>query len=286
MLLKAGMHPPLTRPAFLYTGFMSFKPDRFRFRPSTQMSLREWLFALPSIDHKPEKRYKSKNILHMIRDIDVFVSHLGSETAEGTLARVSSDITKTFTKPWQQLPAVLKRDIENAPPCAIPEVHMFALLVYSYELYEDYASDEPETSCPYQLYSELNRVCRECGHSDAIEGECKREWTLFKPFLVHLDAAIRVLQPVECVLFRGMSRNSKTYHYPIGTQGAWGGCLSCSSERMQGALFVSKENQLHATDGSFFMILSDQARPMYHLSRSSPGTLQTSTALFKLSLFH
>ena len=270
---RAGQpHVPTHGPSSLHQppqrAFRTFEPAHFRFGNSIpEVPLQEWLIALPLADHKPQKRFKAQHLSHMITEVNGLVAGLQGESKEEALARVSADIRKTYTTLWQQLPAVLKRDIYNAPAHGIPAVHLFALLVYSYELYEDFDSKSPKESCPFQLYKEANRVCRQCGHCKSIEGELKKEWVLFQPFLMHVDAAVRVLPPVESIVFRGMSRGSETHHYPMGSQGSWGGFLSASSDRLQGATFVSKEDQLQADDGSFFMILSDQARPMYHLSR-------------------
>ena len=56
------------------------------------------------------------------------------------------------------------------------------------------------------------------------------------------------------------------FRYQAGTCGSWGGCTSASSDRTQAAQFVSRDQALQATKGCYFMILSDQARPMYPFS--------------------
>ena len=182
-------------------------------------------------------------------------------------ARVSARVEAAYRKTHQPVPAQLQRDVTAMPLARIPPADALALLAYSYELYEDYQSPDPQQSRPFQLYKEFNALCRTYGHCEAPGAELEAEWGLFLPFAVHPDHAIAALPSVAAVLYRGMSRGSEAHGYPLGTRGAWGGCLSCSSDRQQGIQFVNKDRQLQSQEGSFFMILSDHARPIVHVSQ-------------------
>ena len=133
----------------------------------------------------------------------------------------------------------------------------------SVELYDD---ESAQRSCHFQLYKELNRVCRQYAHAEAPPAELLQEWGLFQPFAFHLDAAIRALPKATVVLYRGGGYAIDAEGYELGRTGSWGGCLSASSDRLQAVAFVSKEDALKAAKGCYFIILSDEARPMYHVS--------------------
>ena len=241
--------------------FHTFHPERFRFPSPPPVAVQEWLVRLPAADHRPEKRFAAGPIADMVARLEAFVTGLASEAESVTLKRVEGVCGR-----YHQ-PAALRQCIARAPVSRVLPEHLFALVAYSFELYEDFASERPEVSCEFQIYREFNTMCRTYGHCRLIDEGIQREWELFLPFTARLDAAIRALPPIEAVLFRGMGYGTATHQYSVGSRGSWGGCLSASSDRLQAATFVSKDSQLHAKDGSFFMVLSDQARPIFHLSR-------------------
>ena len=61
----------------------------------------------------------------------------------------------------------------------------------------------------------------------------------------------------------------EAYEYPPGLTGAWAGVISASSDREQAVHFIDMGGKtgLHATVGSYFVILSDEARPVYYISQ-------------------
>ena len=92
------------------------------------------------------------------------------------------------------------------------------------------------------------------------------EWERFKPFASHLNAAIEALPRVSTALYRGGTHEIQATTYPLGALGSWGGCVSASSDRRQALSFVDAAGALQARQGCYFLIISDEARPMYHLS--------------------
>ena len=93
-----------------------------------------------------------------------------------------------------------------------------------------------------------------------------QDWGLFRPFALHFDRALQRLPRVSTVLYRGLTRCMDPNEYRMGATGSFGGVTSASIDRRQAAAFLSKADELKAAQGSFLMILSDVACPIYHLS--------------------
>eukprot|EP00667_Euglena_gracilis_P000249 EG_transcript_249 len=210
-------------------GFSTFQPARFRFRGTPEVTVKEWLTALPAKDTK--QRF-SANILRAL-----------TQKVEATLAERRAHWAKTLT-----------------------EAQAWALFVYSAELFEDYENPTPRVHCTHQLYSTFNAICRLYGQCLEATEEIRGEWELFRHFAHHFDLAIRALPTVRAVLYRGMGFKGETHDYPLGKRGAWGGCTSASSAPREAARFISRTRGEVAASGSFFMILSDEARCISHLS--------------------
>jgi len=75
------------------------------------------------------------------------------------------------------------------------------------------------------------------------------------------------------MLYRGAGYSISDDAFPCNIRGSWGGFVSASSDRRQAVGFLNRDTGLHATKGSYFLILSDQARPLYHLSEF-PGEME------------
>ena len=243
--------PDATKPQF-----QGFRSAPFRFEQATTQSVREWLFELADRDGK--RRFKASQLHASLESMEENIKTLPMD-APALLER----IRRKNEENNRQFPEKLEEDITQAPLPALPKDGVLAILTYTLNLYEDEANEVPSQ---FQIYGEFNAICREYSHAAHRTEDMEREWELFYPLGYHLDRAIRQLPSVSMVLYRGGSYNINTQEYMVGAKGSWGGCISASSDRLQAATFVSKESQLRAAMGCYYMILSDCARPIYHYS--------------------
>ena len=248
--------------------FCTLFADRFRFTTGDvpAQDIKCWLRHLPLRDHCAPRRFAKVHIEHLIASVETQVHDIALDAAATRKGKVLDRVRRAYAANRRAMPQKLVQDIEALPIGDTLPIDAFVLLTYSFELHEDFANANPTKSCPFQIYKEFNRMCRQYGQCAGPSPALAAEWALFLPFTLHLDRAIRALPRVPTVLYRGVQRGTETHRFPVGATGSFGGCLSASSDRHRGAAFVSKDSQLHADNGSFFMILSDQARPMYHLS--------------------
>ena len=236
-------------------GFLNFQARRFWSEQLQVGTLEDWLRVLPQQD--PRGRFSLKQIEGLFQE---FAARRNKKPLPAEVLKK----VQAMQPPGSSLPQRLEDSIRVLPVKALEPAHIQALLSYSVELYEE----DGTTPCKYQLYSEFNRVCREMGHAETPSPELLQDWELFRPFYFFLNAAIRALPKVAAVLFRGSSRGQDPTAYPLGGVGAWGGAVSATSDRRQAVAFVDivEKSGLKAKAGSFFMLLSDEARPMYHIS--------------------
>jgi len=257
---RGRLGPPPSTASALPTGFVGFKASRFDLDGATKQPLRQWLAELPLRD--PRRRFTTESVLSLLDRLEAKVRE--AKEADGwyqphsILERVVAANLKQHT----DLPPTLKEDIIRIPLTPLSDEHTLALLLYSAELY-DQVTEQP---CPNQLYRELNRVCRECGHIESVSADLQADWELFSPFAAHLQAAVHALPPVPMVLYRGAGYSIDSNDYPCNTRGSWGGFVSASSDRWQAVGFVSRDTGLQSVSGSYFLIITDQARPIYQLS--------------------
>ena len=234
-------------------GFLSFKADRFKFVDCRPEPLQEWLSRLPQSD--PHGRFTDHQINALLDK--------WSESQPKSRDAVLEAVRQHAAKEGIPLATKIEQDILAMPEEVVEPEHCLALLAYSVELYED---KENKMACKHQIYKEFNTVCREYAHVDTPSDSLLEAWEFFKPFAFHLNAAIKALPTVCTVLYRGGGYFIDTAAYPLGYSGSWGGCISASSDRHQAVNFVSSNDALKATKGCYFIILSDEARPMYNLS--------------------
>ena len=262
--LSAPGDLPIPRPEGDPPTFESYHADRFSpdaLAAGTPMPLGAWVWELPDLD--PRRRFTRAQVQGLIPMLDLRAEEVVRETEAPSDGWVLSCVREAYAKHGQRLPKNLEPGILALDVCRISLEHAWALLLYSVELYD--ADGGP---APSQIHREFNLVCRRYGFCDTPDAELQREWGLFRTFAFHLDAAIRSLPSAPRVLYRGMTHSVSSHHYPVRTRGALGGCISASSDHAQAAGFVIKESALEkAPGGSFFMILSDEARPMFHLSQ-------------------
>jgi len=243
------------------TSFIGFRASRFDFSGGAHryQTLREWLLRLPVVD--PKRRFGAGSLRQLLDRMEAKMVKL---TQHGDWYQPQSVLSRVVTaklRKHEDLPDTLRDDIQQFAPIPLSDEHTLALLLYSAELYD--VAGKP---CRFQLYSELNRICREYGHADDIGAELRADWELFKPFAAHLQAAVLALPPVPMMLYRGAGYSINADAFPCNIRGSWGGFVSASSDRRQAVGFLNRDTGLHATKGSYFLILSDQARPLYHLS--------------------
>eukprot|EP00669_Euglena_mutabilis_P014036 TRINITY_DN905_c0_g1_i2.p1 TRINITY_DN905_c0_g1~~TRINITY_DN905_c0_g1_i2.p1 ORF type:complete len:797 (+),score=89.75 TRINITY_DN905_c0_g1_i2:274-2664(+) len=245
------------------SGFTTFKSERFRsISASSTCPIRQWLNYLPQRDS--HKRFSGPALKSLILRLERRLEEMRDPdwyTPQAILERV----IQANAREGRDVPQKLRDDILACPLTPLPDDQTLALLLYSAELYADEASVPPQ-SAPFQLYSELNRICREYAHADSPDANLKADWELFRPFAAHLQAAISALPQVQTTLYRGASYAIDAEVFRCGVRGSWGGLVSASSDRRQAVSFVSREAGLQSSDGSYFIITADAARPIYHLS--------------------
>ena len=238
--------------------FATFDPQRLHPGADTPPPLQEWLLGLPA--HDPQRRFCAAQLQGLLESVQ---ATLRTRLAQGpwTVQGVLELVEDSFRRRGLPMPPKVRQDVLALPPPPdLPEQHWLALLLYSAELY-----DADRRPARHQIYAEFNRVCRAYGACAAPGPDLEADWALFRPFAHHLDAVIQRLPAVPMVLFRGGPRALDTATYASGAQGAWGGCLSASSDRLQAASFAGPEG-LQAPSGCYFMILSDAARLVYPYS--------------------
>jgi len=245
------------------SGFTTFKSERFRsISASSMCPIRQWLNYLPQRDS--HKRFSGPALKSLILRLERRLEEMRDPdwyTPQAILERV----IQANAREGRDVPQKLRDDILACPLTPLPDDQTLALLLYSAELYVDEASVPPQPA-PFQLYSELNRICREYAHADSPDADLKADWELFRPFAAHLQAAISALPKVQTTLYRGASYAIDAEVFRSGVRGSWGGLVSASSDRRQAVSFVSREAGLQSSDGSYFIITADAARPIYHLS--------------------
>ena len=239
-------------------GFRTFRAERFCLEGLAFPSLKEWLLDLPSKD--PKRRFGHAQMRRLVATLEAGVAAMPKRFDP---ERVLSRVEEANAKDQRGVPEKLKAEVRALPAFSTPDSHAFTLRAYTAELYLDGGGGR---SAPYQIYGEFNRICRGYGQALAPPADLLQDWELFKPLAWHLDAAIRQLPSVPMVLYRGGGYAVEDGDYRIGARGSWGGVLSASSDRRQAAMFVAKEGMARAVSGCYWMILSDQARPMYQLS--------------------
>ena len=237
-------------------GFATFHSARFQFQNCQVEPLKKWLTALPSRDSR--KRFSDEQIADLFSKWEKRITTLDGITC-------SQDVMALVCAHEEALDQKVVADIEALPIQAVSAEDILALLTYSTELYKD-ENASPKQSYEVQIYKEFNRVCREYAHAETPSPGLLEEWALFQPFAFHLNAAIQALPRVCTVLFRGGGYRIDSSAYPLGARGSWGGCISASGDRLQAGRFVDQDTYLKAKSGCYFLILSDEARPMYHLS--------------------
>ena len=192
-------------------GFEGFLVDRFQFHNQNHVPLRQWLRELPSRD--PKQRFKREHIEHAIMKLDKRIDEILSETYTGRRERIHDGIAKWYRDQGIDAPQKLLDDIDRLPASELSKDHMFAIMLHSVELYEDFGEPDPKVPCEHQLYQVLNTVCRGYGHCINHSPSLLEEWRLFVPFVHQLDRAIRALPRVPTVLYRGMSRSIEAHMY-------------------------------------------------------------------------
>ena len=249
---RQGVAGPSDRMVVQSGGFVGFEPNVFRLAANPATTLSDWLCAL--VHQDPWRRFRKQPIDRLQRQLDEWVQPHVAFNPEEILAQVAAKTPR--------LPSKLQSSILSLRIPAVDPAHHLALVTYSAELYEE----DGTTSCEYQIYGEFNRICREMAHAKRPFVDALRlDWELFRPFVALLRAAIEALPKVSAILYRGAGFNISSATYPIGARGSWGGAISASSDRRQAVGFVGKEG-LKASKGCYFVLLCDEARPIYHLS--------------------
>ena len=249
-------------------GFRSFHHDRFHLGDYRPCNLKDWLQALPSAD--PKERFSEEQIKDLLQKWEEKCPKVRGMAHAKVLEMIEAAYKKDNKG---QVPEKVKTDVQNMPIKAIDanvvdDEAVLALLLYSLELYtQDPDSEDPtkKRPCQYQIYGEFNRFCRCWAHAEEEE-PLRAEWELFKPLFYHLNTAIHALPAVNAVLYRGGGYGVEAHDYPLGEKGAWGGAISASGDRNQAVSFVSKEGLESVSQGSYFVLLSNEARPMFHIS--------------------
>ena len=236
------------------TPFGPFQHGRFVPAPPALLpSVEQWLHRLPSAD--PKGRFRETHVRELFRKFDTHTTRPRRDPG----ALVEQIEAANLKDGLGALPAALKAAIHRQPlDQALGRADALALFAYTVELEEDH----PE----HQLYQELNRICRDLGQPADPAAEVLSDWQLFAPFAWHVNAAVQSLQTVPAVLYRGAKFDIERADYVGGRQGTWGGITSASSDRRQAARFIDKTVQLMATGGCYFMLLTCEARPIFHLS--------------------
>ena len=234
---------------------MTFKAERWDFTGYAPEPLEEWLQHLPQKD--PKSRFTAEQVDALLR---TWRARRAKSNAE-----VLGAVVEANEKERRVVADKVRAEILALPEHEVRPADSLAILTYSVELYQPLGPGETTPQpCEHQIYGEFNAVCRRYFHDDAPPEAVRRDWELFKPLAYHLDAAVRALPPVQAVLYRGANFAIDTALFPIGARGAWGGCMSASGDRLQAIGFVT--DALKATRGCYFVVLTVEGRPMYHLS--------------------
>eukprot|EP00668_Euglena_longa_P005525 GGOE01006517.1.p1 GENE.GGOE01006517.1~~GGOE01006517.1.p1 ORF type:complete len:1604 (+),score=344.39 GGOE01006517.1:109-4920(+) len=204
--------------------FQDFKPERFRQLQNPSVpGVELWLGGLAGKD--PKQRFNAASVDHLICQVRVAVEHRRPR--------------------WRGM---------------LTEAQAWALMVYTSELYDDVNSPQPRRSSPHQIYAVLDAVCAEYGHAATPSSAVTMEWELFLPLVIHLDAAIRVLPPVNDAVLRVVDPNDDVSRYTVGLRGAWGGCCRASSSLEQSNLCIAPSRSAVGKSTNYFLIMTSEAR--------------------------
>eukprot|EP00668_Euglena_longa_P013902 GGOE01017853.1.p1 GENE.GGOE01017853.1~~GGOE01017853.1.p1 ORF type:complete len:1536 (-),score=439.18 GGOE01017853.1:188-4795(-) len=250
--------------------FHTFHGDRFRLQGAPRLpSLLDWLHSLPTV--KPDF-FSTALVQDFLEAFDRHKAMIRSilalpwrEQVNSFAERVRASKLKEKRPPPND--AALRSQIAalHLDCHPISDDDLLAIFVYTQSI-----RDQNGHLYPHQIFEEFNHFCRTFAHLKetdrdwpTLEGQWHRLW---QPLANHLTQTLQKLPRVSGVFYRGGGFFVDPKYYQVGRRGSWGGFVSASSDRVEALYFVSKDKQMRATKGAYFIIVSDEAHALFHLS--------------------
>eukprot|EP00667_Euglena_gracilis_P000271 EG_transcript_271 len=272
LLSPASSTSPAPSPRLQLDGgnFHTFHGERFWLSDGPHPpSLLDWLQSLPSLkpDYFPAalvRDFLAAFEQHKVT-IRAILALPRPELLNSLVERVRASKLKENRPPPNE--AALRAQISALRLDLHPtsDDDLLAIFVYTQSI-----RDKNGKLYPHQIFEEFNHFCRTFAHlSDADcdwPGLAEQWQRLWRPLASHLTQTLRRLPRASGVFYRGGAFFVDPRYYRVGERGSWGGYVSASSDRVEALYFVSKDKQIRATKGSYFIIVSDEAHALFHLS--------------------